>query len=71
MVLGVVFCVEKKEGKEKGWEDGGIGKGKGVRLRERFLWGVGFGRSESFCYVCRVNVKGVRLWEDWIREEEN
>jgi hypothetical protein len=52
-------------------QHGGIGNPNGVRLRESFLCRVPFGSTESFSYLCSVNLKAVTLWQHSITQQEN
>lgn len=45
--------------------------GGGVRLLESFLCRVPFGSTESFSYLCCVNLKAVTLWQHSITQQEN
>ncbi|WP_221407765.1 hypothetical protein, partial [Phocaeicola vulgatus] len=64
-------CLQKKEGKKEASQHGGIGNPNGARLRESFLCRVPFGSTESFSYLCSVNLKAVTLWQHSITQQEN
>lgn len=68
---GLFFVFKKKREKKKLRNMGGIGNPNGVRLRESFLCRVPFGSTESFSYLCSVNLKAVTLWQHSITQQEN